>query len=85
MEYKSKSIIGENEEAIRQEKDFEPIATEWMFSTLRSRHYEPAGQPITRITNQLRDLNGIIRKELGLGVRTPDGVWDWLGRTRREN
>ena len=38
-----------------------------MFPTLRDRHYEQAGQPIARITNQLRDLNSISRKELGLG------------------
>ena len=55
-----------------------------MFSTLMARHYEPAGQPITRITNQLGDLNSIIWKELGIGVRTPEGVWDWMGRKRRE-
>ena len=53
-------------------------------STLRARHYEPAGVTIARITGQLRDLNNIIWRDLGLGIRTPDGVWDWLGRKRRE-
>ena len=84
LKYKSKSKIEENEEAIRQEKDFEPVTTEWMFSTLRAKHYEPAGQPITRITKQLRYLNSIIWKELGLGVGTPDGFWDWLGGKKGE-
>ena len=55
-----------------------------MFATLKARRYEPAGQPITRITNQLGNLNDVIWKELGLGVRTPGGVWGWLGRKRRE-
>ena len=82
--YKSNAKIEENEEAIGNGGDFEPIATEWMFSSLRDRHYEPAGKPITRITGQLDDLNNIIWKELGLGIRTPEGVRDWLGSTRRE-
>ena len=55
-----------------------------MFMILKARHYEPAGKPITRITNQLGNINDAIWKELGLGVRTPEGVWDWLGRKRRE-
>ena len=55
-----------------------------MFSTLRARHYEPAGKPITRISGKLNDLNNITWEELGLGIRTPDGVWDWLGRKRGE-
>ena len=28
--------------------DSEPIATEWKFSSLRARHYEPAGHPIAK-------------------------------------
>ena len=80
MKYKLKAKIEVNEETIRRWDDSEPIAAEWMFSTLRARHYEPAGQPITRITGQLNDLNNIIWKELGLGIRTPGGVCDWLGR-----
>ena len=28
--------------------------------------------------------NAVIEKELGIGVRTPDGVWDWIGRKRSE-
>ena len=55
-----------------------------MFMILKDRHYEPAGRPITRITNQLGNLDDVIWKELGLGVRTPEGVRDWLVRKRRE-
>ena len=29
-------------------------------------------------------MDAVIRKELGLGVSTPEGVCDWLGRERRE-
>ena len=25
-----------------------------------------------------------MERELGIGVRTPEGVWDWIGRKRRE-
>ena len=55
-----------------------------MFSTLESKRCAPSGRPITRITNQLNDLNRVIWKELGIGIRTPEGVWDWIGRKRRE-
>ena len=72
--------VEENEEAINNGVEFGPITSEWALSILKTRNYEPAGQPITRITNQLCNLNGVIWKELGLGVRTPEGVWDWLGR-----
>ena len=84
MKYKLKAKVEENKESIQHGIDFESITAEWMFSTLKARHYEPAGQPITRITGQLSDLNTAIWKELGLGVRTPEGVCDWLGRKRRE-
>jgi len=85
LEYKLKAKVAENEEEeIKNGINFGPITTEWMFSTLKDRHYEPAGQPITRLTGQLNDLNNAIWKELGLGVRTPEGVCHWLGRKRRE-
>ena len=25
-----------------------------------------------------------MEREFGIGVRTPEGVWDWIGRKRRE-
>ena len=84
MKNKLKAKVEENEEAMNNGAEFEPITAEWAFAILKARHYEPAGQPITRITNQLGNLNDVIWNELGLGVRTPEGVWDWLGRKRRE-
>ena len=63
---------------------FEPITTERMFSTLKVKRREPSGQPITKITTQLDELDIIIWKELGKGVRTPEGVRGWVGRKRRE-
>ena len=84
MEYKLRAKIEQNEEEIKTWGDFEPIAAGWMFPTLKAKRYEPSVQPITRITNQLNDLNRVIWKELGLGIRTPDGVWDWIGRKRGE-
>ena len=83
MKYKLKAKVEENEEAVNSGVEFEPITAEWMFIILKARHYEPAGQPITRIANQLNNLNDVIWKELGPAVRTPEGFWDWLGRKRR--
>ena len=65
--------------------DFEPITAGRMFMTSRARHYDLADHPITRITNQMGNLNDVVWGGLwGVGVRTPDGVWGWLGRKRRE-
>ena len=83
-EYKLKAAVEENEEEIRNGSEFESITAEWTFSTLKARRYEPAGHPITRITGRLDDLNTVSWKELGLWVRTPEGVWGRLGRRRRE-
>ena len=50
-------------------------------------HQEPEGEPIDRIAKQLNALNAldtVIESELGVGVRTPGGVWDWLGGKRSE-
>ena len=58
---------------------FGPVTADRSFSTLKARRYEPAGKPITRITGQLGDLNTVIWKEIGLGVRTPECAWGWLG------
>ena len=84
MKYKLRAKIEQNEEAIKNGSEFEPVATEWMFPTLKSKRYEPSGQPIARIANQLGDLNKVIWRELGIGIRTPEGAWDWIGRKRRE-
>ena len=29
-------------------------------------------------------MGTVIGKELGIGVRTPEGAWDWIGRKRSE-
>ena len=84
LKYKLKAKVAENEEAIKNGIEFGPITNEWVFPTLRAGHYEPAGKPVTRITNQLGNLNTVIWKELGLGVRTPEGVWGWLVRRGEE-
>ena len=33
---------------------------------------------------QLNALGAVIESELGVGARTPDGVWDFPGRERSE-
>ena len=42
-----------------------------------------SGRPY-RIAKQLNDLETTIYRELWVGVRNPEGVWGWLGQTRRE-
>ena len=50
-----------------------------MFEVFKSMYQEPAGAPIVRIAKQLGDLETIIYRELWVGVRTPEGVLDWIG------
>ena len=85
MKYKLRAKIEQNGEAIKNGGEFEPIATDWMFRTSKSNHDEPPGQPITRIANRLNDLNRVIWTELGIGIRTPEGVCGWIGGERRES
>ena len=84
LEYKLRAKIEQNEEEVKNGSDFGPMATDWMFSTLHAKHYEPSGRAIARVTTQLNELNKVIWEELGIGVRTPEGAWDWIGRKRRE-
>ena len=63
---------------------YEPIDYVWMFRILRAKYQEPGGVPIFRITQQLSESKGIILRELGIGVRKPDGAWGRLGKKRRD-
>lgn len=60
LEHKLKIKVGGNEEAIKNRAVSEPIDIEWMFETFKSRHYEPAGRPISRITKQLNTSDTVI-------------------------
>ena len=83
LEHKLRSKVKDNEEAIKNGVEFEPIEYEWAFGVFKSRYQEPVGAPITRITKQLNELETSLYSELGLGVRTPEGVWEWLGGKKR--
>ena len=48
--------IGENEKALLEGNDFEPISYEWMFRIMKSNYQEPEGVPIVRIMGQLVSL-----------------------------
>ena len=50
----------------------------------RGKYREPGGSPIVRIAKQLSGMARVIHRELELGVRNPEGDWDWLGKTRRD-
>ena len=84
LEHKLRMKVGENEEDIKNRVVSEPIEIEWAFKTFKARHYEPSGKPISRIAKQLNTSGTVIGKELGIGVRTPEGGWGWIGRERSE-
>ena len=77
---KLKSKSDENEAAIKNGVDYEPIGCEWMFGVLKARYREPAGRPIVRITKQLGEMETVIIRELGVGceIRKVSGIG--LGR-----
>ena len=62
---------------------YEPINYVRMFNIVRTEFREPGGSPIIRIMKQLGGAGGIIFRELGVGVRNPECVGDWLGNKRR--
>ena len=78
-EHKLKSKADWGEESLKNGVDFEHIDFEWMFEVFKSMYQEPVGAPIARITKQLSELETIIYLELGVGMRTPEGFWDWAG------
>ena len=51
----------------------------WAFKILRGKYQEPEGAPKIRIMNQLDETERIIFRELGVGVRNAEGVWDRFG------
>ena len=62
---KPKSKSDENEEAIKNGAEYEPIGYEWVFKVLKSRYHEPVGQPIVRIAKQLGEMEAVIIRESG--------------------
>ena len=45
---------------------------------------EATGEPISRITAQPLNMNAVVRRELDMGLRNPEGLWGWLIRKRQE-
>ena len=67
--------IGENEKALLEGNDFEPISYEWMFVIWRSKYHEPEGVRIFRIMSQLSSIDSVSYSESEQGVRNPEGIW----------
>ena len=84
LKHTLKMKVAENEGDIKNMVVSEPIDMERASETFKARRYEPDGQPISRIAKQLNMPDTVIGEELGIGVRTPEGVWGWLGRKRSE-
>ena len=68
----------ENEKALLEGNDFEPISYEWVFMIFKAKYREQEGVPIVRIMCQLSAIGTAIYRELEPGVRNPEGVWGWL-------
>ena len=51
---------------------------------LGDKYREPDGVPTVRIMGQLNGAGEIIYRELEPGVRNPEGVCGWLGKSRRD-
>ena len=49
----------------------------------RGKYRAQEGAPIVRSAKQLGDIWKVIYRELELGARNPEGVWDWIGKKRR--
>ena len=60
VQHKLKIKVGDNEEAIRNGAELDPIDIEWTFRIFKARRQEPAGQPIAGITKQLNALGAVI-------------------------
>ena len=79
-----KSESDENEEAIKNGGEYEHIGYEWMFEVLKSRYHEPDGRHVVRIIKQLSEMETLLIRELGVGVRNPEGACGWVGKKRME-
>ena len=75
---KLKSKSDENEADIKNEGIYEHIDYECMSKVFKSRYKETVGSPIARIATQLNESGGIFFRELGVGVRNPEGAWGWI-------
>ena len=79
IKHKFESEIGENEKAVLKGELYDPIGYDSMCKVLDGEYREPDGFPVVRITKQLGEIGKVIYRELELGVRNPEGVWDWSG------
>ena len=84
LKHKSMSKIDESEKAIVRGELCDPVGYDWMFKILMGKYREPLGEPTVRIAKQLGEAKGVITRDLEVGVRNPEGGWDWLGRKRRD-
>ena len=76
--------IEENEKALLEGNDSEPISYEWMFRITKDQYQEQEGAPIVRIMGQLGLIGRVIYHELEQGVRNTEGIWAWLVGKRND-
>ena len=81
---KLKAKVGENERAILNGVNCDPVNYDWVFNVLRGKYREPAGVPIVRIAGKLGGIEKVIYRELEPWVRNPEGVWGWIGKKRSD-
>ena len=73
-----------NEKAHLEGSDFEPFSYEWVFVILKPKYKEQEGVPIVRIISQLSSIDRVGYSELEQGVRSPEGIRDWVIKKRND-
>ena len=74
--------VEKNEKLMLENKEFEKIGFDWMFTLLKEKFEESQAQGIIKLSAQLGEMNQVIYQELGEGIRDPEGAWDWLSKKR---
>ena len=83
LKHKAVPAIEANGKSILRGGSYDPFGYEWMCRILKAEYQEPEGAPIVRLTKQLGGVEKAITRELEVGVRNPEGGWDWIGKKRR--
>ena len=74
--------VEKNEKLMMENKEFEIIGFDWMFTLLKEKFEETQAQGVIKLIAQLGEMNQVIYQELDEGIRDPEGAWGWLSKKR---